>query len=183
MININMEPITQAFKIYNSPVGKTILVAREGAIIKVEIETKNNFNLDIDTTKSITDQCGINHYGEILQENTEVLLNCQTQLEEYFEGKRKQFDFFYKNIGTPFREKVWEKLEQIPYGQTRTYQDIAISLNNIKAVRAVGGANHHNNLWIIVPCHRVIGKSGKLVGYGGGLHVKEFLLEHEARFR
>ena len=81
--------------------------------------------------------------------------------------------------GTPFQISVWNALETIPYGETRSYKDIAIAINNEKAVRAVGMANNRNKISIFIPCHRVIGMNGKLVGYGGGLHIKEFLLELE----
>lgn len=102
------------------------------------------------------------------------------QLLEYFEGKRKRFDFPFAFHGTDFQEKVWEALLSIPYGETRTYRDIAVQIGNPKACRAVGMANHKNRLSIVVPCHRVIGSSGKLVGYASGLSMKEFLLNLES---
>ncbi len=101
------------------------------------------------------------------------------ELLEYFDGKRKQFDVPYKLKGTDFQKKVWSALMCIPYGQTRTYKEIAIAVGNEKASRAVGMANNKNPIHILVPCHRVIGANGKLVGYAGGLWVKEFLLKME----
>ncbi len=103
------------------------------------------------------------------------------QLREYFEGKRKTFDIPYEMHGTEFQKKVWRALCDIPYGETRSYKEIAIAVGNEKASRAVGMANNRNPIGIIVPCHRVIGASGKLVGYAGGLEMKQFLLELEKR--
>jgi methylated-DNA-[protein]-cysteine S-methyltransferase len=108
--------------------------------------------------------------------------NCKTQLKEYFEGKRKQFDIKLMREGTAFQVQVWEKLCHIPYGRTASYMDIAKAIQNEKSVRAVGAANGQNPIAIIVPCHRVIGHSGKLTGYAGGLWRKQWLLEHEAKF-
>jgi len=101
------------------------------------------------------------------------------QLKEYFAGKRKEFDLKIDLYGTPFQKLVWDSLLTIPYGEIRTYKDIAIQINAPKAVRAIGGANHNNPISIIVPCHRVIGTNGNLVGYGGGLDVKRHLLDLE----
>lgn len=101
------------------------------------------------------------------------------QLKEYFTGDRKEFNLDIDLYGTPFQKLVWENLLRIPYGEIRTYKDIAIQINSPKSVRAIGGANHNNPVSIIVPCHRVIGSNGNLVGYGGGLDVKQYLLELE----
>ncbi len=101
------------------------------------------------------------------------------QLCEYIAGKRKSFDVPYKLNGTEFQKKVWQALCTIPYGETCTYKDIALAVGNGKASRAVGLANNKNPITVIVPCHRVIGSSGKLVGYAGGLEMKQFLLHME----
>jgi len=101
------------------------------------------------------------------------------QLDEYFHKKRRTFDIDVDLYGTPFQQLVWESIMSIPYGEVRTYKDIAIQINAPKSVRAIGGANHNNPVPIIVPCHRVIGSNGNLVGYGGGLDIKKFLLELE----
>ena len=98
------------------------------------------------------------------------------QMGEYFEGKRKEFDLPLRPEGTVFQKKVWNALLEIPFGETRSYQDIANAVGSPKACRAVGMANHQNPIIIVIPCHRVIGKNGKLVGYGGGLSMKEKLL-------
>ena len=110
---------------------------------------------------------------------TELSKRTQEQLAQYFAGKRKTFELpvFYR--GTPFRQRVWDTLCTIPYGQTRSYQDIAKLIGSPKAVRAVGQANHDNPLLILVPCHRVIRKNGDIHGYACGDSVKEFLLKLE----
>ena len=102
------------------------------------------------------------------------------QLDEYFAGRRRKFDLPLDLRGTEFQRRVWAQLCRIPYGETRSYQDIAAALGNAKASRAVGMANNRNPVVIVVPCHRVVGKGGSLVGYAGGLDRKEFLLKLEA---
>jgi len=111
-----------------------------------------------------------------------VLAQTITQLDEYFAGKRKTFDIPLLMEGTDFRVKVWDALLTIPYGQSISYKELAERLGSPKAVRAVGGANHHNPIPIIVPCHRVIGANGSLTGYGGGLDRKDWLLRFEKSY-
>lgn len=101
------------------------------------------------------------------------------QITEYLEGQRREFDFPYRLRGTEFQQKVWRALRAIPYGETRTYGEIAAAVGSPKAARAVGMANHQNPVLIAVPCHRVIGADGSLVGYGSGLDMKEALLRLE----
>ncbi len=101
------------------------------------------------------------------------------EILEYFEGKRTTFSFKYELVGTEFQKKVWLALCDIPYGQTRSYKEIAIAIGNEKASRAVGMANNKNPITIVVPCHRVIGSNGDLVGYAGGLEMKSYLLSME----
>ncbi len=108
-----------------------------------------------------------------------VLKEAVEQLDAYFAGQLRRFDLPLRAEGTEFQKKVWQALKTIPYGQTASYLDIAKAIGNQKAVRAVGLANGKNPLTIVVPCHRVIGANGKLVGYGGGLWRKEWLLRHE----
>lgn len=105
--------------------------------------------------------------------------DIQKQLTEYEKGSRKKFDLPLHLIGTEFQKQVWNALLEIPYGETRSYQEIAIRIGKPKALRAVGGACNRNPIGIIVPCHRVIGKNGSLTGYAGGLSYKELLLNHE----
>ena len=103
------------------------------------------------------------------------------QLKEYFTGKRKKFDIPLNPQGTDFQRSVWKALQEIPYGKTRSYKQIAIAIGNPKACRAVGMANNKNPIWILIPCHRVIGTDGALTGYGGGLEMKKRLLNIEKR--
>ncbi len=116
--------------------------------------------------------------------NASIDLNSdiQKQLTEYEKGSRKVFDLPLHLKGTEFQLKVWNALLEIPYGETRSYQQIAQRIGQPKALRAVGGACNRNPIGIIVPCHRVIGKNGKLTGYAGGLFYKELLLNHEKRW-
>ena len=101
------------------------------------------------------------------------------QLNDYFEGKRNSFNFKLNPKGTDFQQKVWQELLNIPFGKTMSYQELSIKLGDVKAIRAVANANGKNPLWIVVPCHRVIGSDGSLTGYAGGLWRKKWLLEHE----
>lgn len=136
-----------------------------------EIQEENGFILAV-------------NFVEKLRETEEhdpspIVKKAIKQLEEYFEGKRKAFSLPIQLSGTSFQKKVWQALQEIPYGTTKSYQEIATIVGNKNSVRAVGGANNKNPISIIVPCHRVIGKDGSLVGYGGGLAVKAFLLKLE----
>ena len=128
--------------------------------------------------------CGVNRTEEALCSPEEPLLeDCARQLAEYFSGARRVFDLPLHPVGTAFRMKVWAALQQIPYGQTITYGELARRVGNERGSRAVGGANHHNPISIIIPCHRVIGTDGSLTGYGGGLDMKEALLRLEGSLR
>lgn len=114
---------------------------------------------------------------------TPLLLAACRQLDEYFAGNRRVFTLPLAPSGTPFQLQCWEALCRIPYGETISYAEEARMIGNPKACRAVGMANNRNQLPILIPCHRVIGKNGRLIGYGGGLHIKEFLLDHEAKWK
>ena len=142
---------------YESPIGK----------IKIEVEGRSVI--------------GVYFSDESSEENRNELVDeCKKQLKEYFNGKRKSFDLNIKFVkGTGFQLKVWNALKEIPYGEKVTYKYIAEKINNPKAVRAVGGANNKNPISIIIPCHRVIGVNGKMVGYAEGIDKKEFLLKLE----
>lgn len=117
----------------------------------------------------------------ILPGSNKHLDHVQSELIEYFSGKRKKFTVPLDTPGTQFQQSVWEILRKIPYGDKRTYKQQAIAIGNPRAIRAVASANGHNRVSIIIPCHRVIGSDGNLVGYGGGLHRKQWLLDHESK--
>ena len=149
----------------DSPVGQLQLVANETALVAVlwDCEKQNRVRL----ATLVEDP---QHH---------VLIETRRQLQEYFAGQRNVFELPLDFAGTDFQKKVWQALLNIPYGQTRSYREIAEQVGNVKAVRAVGAANGKNPISIIAPCHRVIGSSGKLVGFAGGLDKKEILLNIE----
>lgn len=147
------------FAIYETPVGFMKIVYDNEKVIQLKKMHDESID-DFGTPTAFTD-------------------GVFAQLMEYFQGKRKKFDITYELHGTEFQKKVWKALCDIPYGETRSYKEIAIAVGNEKASRAVGMANNKNPIGIIVPCHRVIGASGKLVGYAGGMEMKQFLLEME----
>jgi len=148
-----------------SPVGQLKLVANEQALVAVLWENENPKRVRL---------------AELLEEAQHpVLLETARQLNEYFAGQRRQFDLPLDFEGTDFQQKVWQALLSIPFGETRSYKQIAEQIGNPKAVRAVGAANGKNPISIIAPCHRVIGASGKLVGFAGGLENKDILLKIE----
>lgn len=140
-------------------------------------------------TKIIGDNDGIAQITILNSEENETdiipleLEDCVMQLREYFEGKRQIFNLKLNPQGTPFQNKVWKQLQTIPYGKTMSYLELSKQLGDIKAIRAVANANGKNPLWIVVPCHRVIGSDGSLTGYAGGLHRKQWLLEHESPYK
>lgn len=117
--------------------------------------------------------------GPATENIPDTLRSCVDQLHEYFDGKRKDFDFPFEARGSQFQKTVWAGLLKIPFGKTTSYGELANTLNNPKAVRAVGTANGKNPLTIVIPCHRVLGADGSLTGFGAGMHRKEWLLKHE----
>ena len=142
----------------NTPLGFTEIQGDENGISKIHV---------------LNEECEIS--TKIPKELREAVL----QLQEYFNGKRIEFSFKINPLGTDFQKKVWEELLNIPFGKTCSYLDLSKKLGDIKAIRAVASANGKNPLWIVVPCHRVIGSDGSLTGYAGGLWRKKWLLEHE----
>ena len=154
-----------AFMEMTSPVGLLKLVANETALVAVLWENENPKRVRLAELVKQTDH--------------PILLETQKQLTEYFAGKRQQFDLPLDFEGTEFQQKVWQALLTIPFGETRSYRDIAEQIGNVKAVRAVGAANGKNPISIIAPCHRVVGANGKLVGFAGGLDNKDILLRLE----
>jgi methylated-DNA-[protein]-cysteine S-methyltransferase len=123
----------------------------------------------------------VNDEGVIINEpSTSLLKTAVKQLDEYFAGERKVFDLPLKQSGTDFQQTVWAQLQQIDYGTTISYAQLSERMKSPLAIRAIAAANGKNSLWIVVPCHRVIGSDGSLTGYAGGLWRKQWLLEHEA---
>lgn len=143
---------------YSSPIGLIEVTGNEEGILGV-------YFMDIKKKTSATPH--------------PCLKECIYQLDEYFKGIRREFGLKLNPKGTAFQEKVWSKLLTVPYGKTASYLDISKLIGDVKATRAVGNANGSNPISVIIPCHRVIGVSGKLVGYGGGIKRKEWLLNHE----
>lgn len=136
-------------------------------------------------TKIVGDENGISEIsvlseGAVTTEIPTQLKECVSQLREYFDGQRNHFDFKLNPQGTDFQQRVWQELLNIPFGKTMSYLDLSKKLGDVKAIRAVASANGKNPLWIVVPCHRVIGTDGSLTGYAGGLWRKKWLLEHES---
>lgn len=122
---------------------------------------------------------GASDTAEPFLQETPLLQEAQRQLDAYFAGALQRFDLPLAPKGTAFQQSCWQALLEIPYGQTRSYADQAAAIGNPKATRAVGMANHRNPLPILIPCHRVVGKGGKLTGYAGGIHIKAYLLNLE----
>ena len=150
------------FDEFKTPVGRLVVAADEPGIRRVLFE-KNRYEAERDTWRR----------------DPAALREAREQILAYFAGERRAFDLPLDPIGTPFQLRVWNALRQIPFGATWSYRDVARRLGDPKAVRAVGAANGRNPLPIIVPCHRVIGSDGRMVGFGGGLPTKQFLLVHE----
>ncbi|MCU4337892.1 methylated-DNA--[protein]-cysteine S-methyltransferase [Acinetobacter dispersus] len=149
----------------DSPVGALKLVAHDQALVAVMWDNEDHKRVRL---------------SELVEDRHHLMLHrVKQQLEQYFAGQRQQFDLPLDFQGTAFQQQVWQALLSIPYGETRSYKDIAIQLGNEKAVRAVGAANGKNPISIIAPCHRVIGSSGALVGFAGGLDKKQILLSLE----
>lgn len=155
-----------AFKTMKSPVGDLKLVASEKGLAAILWPNDDPKRVRLAPL--------------VEQPNHPVLAETERQLEDYFKGKRRSFDLPLDFAGTDFQKSVWQALLRIPYGQTRSYGEIANELGNAKAMRAVGAANGRNPISIVAPCHRVIGASGKLTGFAGGLETKEFLLRLES---
>ena len=144
-----------------TPLGIAKLVSNENGIAEISV-------LDDSTEISLT---------EIVPD---ALQNCVLQLQEYFEGTRTEFQLPLAPKGTAFQQKVWNALNEIPFGKTSSYLEQSKRLGDVKAIRAVATANGKNPLWIVTPCHRVIGSDGSLIGYASGLWRKKWLLEHES---
>ena len=155
-----------------SPLGPMLAGATEEGICILEFVDRRMLETQIKRLKRIFN-------AEFVPGQSKHFDELNKQLKEYFEGKRKDFDLQLVIDGTDFQQKIWKELQKIPFGKTRSYQEQAIALGNPKAIRAVAKANGDNRISIVIPCHRVIGKNGELVGYGGGMWRKQFLLNLE----
>jgi len=145
---------------YSSPIGEICIKEENGNIVALFLKKEEEI-------------------AEKKEEESEVLKEAKKQLAEYFSGIRREFHLPLCPHGTAFQKKVWNALQRIPYGQTKSYGEVAAEIGNPNASRAVGGANHKNPIMIVIPCHRVIGADGGLVGFGGGIEVKRYLLSLE----
>lgn len=159
--------MSYVFKFVKTPVGLLKLIASENGLAAILWENDNPRRVRAFDAQEDNDDA--------------ILLDVEQQLNEYFAGKREKFSVPLDFVGTDFQKSVWNALLTIPFGETRSYGDIARQLGNEKAVRAVGGANGRNPISIIAPCHRVIGATGSLTGFAGGLKAKEILLNLEKR--
>ena len=155
-----------------TPIGPMIAGSRAGALILLEFTNRRMMEAQIETLKK-------RFKAAFLPEDDAVIRRTRRELEEYFEGKRRDFTIALDYPGTPFETKVWTELLKIPYGETRSYEELALITSSRGAVRAVGSANGRNRIAIVIPCHRVVNKSGALGGYGGGLWRKQALLSLE----
>lgn len=156
----------QKMNVYRyAPVGSVTIGERDGRINYIDFGDEIRFAAEID--------------GAYQREETPIIHRASRQLHEYFHGERQTFELPLLVEGTPFQRRVWEALQTIPYGETRSYKQLAEMIENPRASRAVGMANNRNRISIVIPCHRVIGADGGLVGYGGGVHIKEVLLRLE----
>ncbi len=167
-------PTPLCIQYYDSPCGKIIMGATTGELCLCDWMGKDCAAKNL---RRIVRTLNV----ELREESSPVLERTKTQLDEYFAGRRKAFDLPLHPVGTPFQKRVWWALQEIPFGETRTYREIAGQAGNLKAVRAVAQAIGANGICIIIPCHRVIGSDGSLTGFAGGLDIKKALLGVETR--
>ncbi|ASN06652.1 [Fe-S]-binding protein [Virgibacillus necropolis] len=158
----------------DSPIGTLTLISNGEKLVRIEYG-------EMDRRSDQMNKWVASYFGDVrFVHSPEKVVLAKKELQTYFNKQNREFSLEFEFHGTPFQQKVWQALvETIPYGETKSYKDIAVAIGNPKAVRAVGGAVNKNPFSIIVPCHRVIGTNGKMVGYNGGLDKKEYLLAHE----
>ncbi|MBO8163575.1 MAG: methylated-DNA--[protein]-cysteine S-methyltransferase [Brevibacillus sp.] len=161
------------YRVMESPIGSLLIASTEKGVCLIE------FGAGETAMFSLGKWCRRWRFEVKADANADLNRQAIRQLEQYFSGTRQAFELPLDLYGTPFQKKVWLELLKIPYGEVRTYKDIALAIGAARAVRAVGGANNQNPVPIVIPCHRVIGSNGALVGYGGGLSIKEALLRLE----
>ena len=159
----------------NTKAGEMIACSVEEGICLLEFSYRRSLPKELDYLREY-------FKSEIIEAENQHLIELRQQLEEYFEGTRKEFTLPLITLGTDFQKSVWNSLREIPYGTTRSYLEQASLLGRPEAVRAVATANGNNRIAIIIPCHRIIGSDGSLVGYSGGLSRKKWLLNHERKF-
>jgi len=155
-----------------TPLGPMMIGVTDGGLCLLEFTDRRMLETQIETLKK-------RFNANMVTGKHDTIDRVEKQLNEYFEGSRKDFDLPLAVPGTEFQQKAWDALNKIPYGRTRSYKQQADAVGNVKAVRAVARANGENRIAIIIPCHRVIGSDGSIVGYGGGIHRKQWLLKHE----
>lgn len=156
-----------------TPIGIAKITGDENGIAEISVLDKDDLSIQLR-------QAQFDKHDKSADEIPDCLKECVIQLKEYFNNTRKEFDLKLNPIGTDFQQKVWEELLNIPHGKTRNYMEQTKKLGDVKAIRAVASANGKNPLWIVIPCHRVIGSDGSLTGYAGGIWRKKWLLEHES---
>ena len=159
---------------HKTKIGELILGSFEGKLCLLDFNYRKMRNAVDDRIKK-----GLN--ADFIEEDSEIIEKTRTELDEYFKENRREFDVPIRMVGTDFQKSVWNALLKVAYGTTSTYLQLAKDINNGKAVRAVAGANGANAIAIIIPCHRIIGSSGELVGYAGGLPTKKRLLTLEQK--
>ena len=159
---------------HKTKIGELILGSFEGKLCLLDFNYRKMRNAVDDRIKK-----GLN--ADFIEEDSEIIEKTRTELDEYFKENRREFDVPIRMVGTDFQKSVWNALLKVAYGTTSTYLQLAKDINNGKAVRAVAGANGANAIAIIIPCHRIIGSSGELVGYAGGLPTKKRLLTLEKK--
>ena len=147
------------------------------------LDTPLGFAKIVGDSEGVSEVSILNSEAQESQNIPESLNNCVQQLQEYFRSERQEFDLKLNPKGSNFQKTVWEALLNIPFGRTRSYMELSKKLGDPKAIRAVANANGKNPIWIIIPCHRIIGSDGSLTGYAGGLHRKQWLLEHENQIK
>lgn len=172
---------TSAAKIFHSswidsPLGAMLAIADENALYLLEFTERKKLEREIEQLKKHTN-------SKIIQGKTKPIHSIEKELSLYFSGKCSDFNTPIQMMGTPFQRCVWEELCRIPTGETRSYREVAEAIGKPTGSRAVAQANGSNQLAIIIPCHRVINANGKLGGYGGGIHRKEWMLNHEKMLR
>lgn len=166
------KPLPLILSKYKSPIAEMVIISDQQGVYLLEFDGRKNLQKGIDHLCKITEK-------SLIEGETSASRHLKDELDLYFSGSLKTFNTPIHMIGTPFQKKVWETLLKIPYGQTKSYLEEAALCGNPNSFRAVANANSRNRLAIIIPCHRVISKNGKLGGYSGGLDKKKFLIIHE----